>query len=312
MISFPNARITLGLWVTGRRSDGFHDIETLMVPAPLYDALEAVPSSDGETELGLSGLPVPGDGQPNLCLQAYDLMQELLTFRQDTAGTGWKVPHRQPKDSSQSPLPRRALVSKQSTLSQQSSSSRQSVSSQRSLRSPGSVLPPLHMHLHKGIPAGAGLAGGSADAAFMLRMLNTFIKPPLTTSELTTLAEQLGSDCPFFIRNEAAMVSGRGNILTPQPVPIDFHKYRLEIVTPDIHISTAEAYRRIRPKPRRTSLSNLLQAPITEWKHLIVNDFEEVVFEMHPEMANVKTGLYDQGAVYASLSGSGSAVYALF
>lgn len=277
MITFPNARITLGLWVTGCRPDGFHDIETLMVPVPLYDALEAVPAPDGETQLILSGLPVPADGRPNLCLRAYKLMQDKLISRHYAA-----EPRRQSRITLQAQL------------------------------SPGSLSPPLHIHLHKGIPAGAGLAGGSADAAFMLKMLNTFIKPQLTTCELIRLAEQLGSDCPFFINNEAAMAKGRGNILTPHPPPADFQNHRLEIVTPDIHVCTAEAYRRIRPKPRQASLASLIQAPISEWKHLIVNDFEEVVFEIHPELANVKARLYDQGAVYASLSGSGSAVYALF
>jgi 4-diphosphocytidyl-2-C-methyl-D-erythritol kinase len=277
MITFPNARITLGLWVTGRRPDGFHDIETLMVPIPLYDALEAVPSPDGDTRLSLSGLPVPDDGRLNLCLQAYELMQEMLTSRHEAG-----KPRRQPTISPRSSLSRR------------------------------SPLPPLHIHLHKGIPAGAGLAGGSADAAFMLKLLNNFITPPLTTGELTRLAEKPGSDCPFFINNEPALASGRGNILATHDVPADFHNHRLEIVTPHIHLRTAEAYRRIRPKERSTSLASLLHQPIPEWKHLIVNDFEEVVFAMHPEIADIKARLYAQGAVYASLSGSGSAVYALF
>lgn len=271
MITFPNARITLGLWVTGRRSDGFHDIETLMVPVPLYDALEVVPSPDGNTRFNFSGLPIPEDGHPNLCMQAYNVMQEALSKRLYTDESGRLFQN-----------------------------SRQS------------LLPPLHIHLHKGIPAGAGLAGGSADAAFMLKMLNTFITPHLTTGELILLAEKLGSDCPFFINNEAAMATGRGNILTPHPVPADFHTHRLEIVTPNIHVSTAEAYRRIRPKKPTTSLANLLQKPVSKWKHLITNDFEKVVFEMHPELINIKTSLYDQGAAYASLSGSGAAVYALF
>jgi len=291
MITFPNARITLGLWITGRRPDGFHDIETLMVPVPMYDALEAVPSPNGETRLSLSGLPIPGDGRPNLCLRAYQLMQEVLTPGKDTAT---------PPLSRGAPPPHSSLRHQGSSLSQ---------GSMQSQRSP---LPPLHIHLHKGIPAGAGLAGGSADAAFMLRMLNAYADPPLTTDELASLAAQLGSDCPFFINNEAALATGRGNILKHRAVPDDFNNHRLEIITPNIHISTAEAYRRIQPKKRHTSLATLLQQPISKWKHLIINDFEETVFEMHPEIADIKARLYDQGAVYASLSGSGSAVYALF
>ncbi len=317
MITFPNARITLGLWVTGRRGDGFHDIETLMVPVPVYDALEAVPSADGETRLGLSGLPVPNDGRPNLCLQAYELMQEVLTSKHVAAATRRQTKAHQATPRQATPrqtTPQQAApqqATRRQTTARQATP-KQATLSLRSTFSQYLLIPPLHIHLHKGIPAGAGLAGGSADAAFMLKMLNTFITPPLATSELIKLAEKLGSDCPFFMNNEAALATGRGNILSPHPAPADFHSHRLEIVTSGIHVSTAEAYRRIQPKERTTSLAALLQQPISKWKHLITNDFEKVVFEMHPELGLIKTRLYDQGAVYASLSGSGSAVYALF
>ena len=262
MLLFPNARITLGLRVTHRRRDGFHDIEAMMLPIPLYDALEAIPSPDGKLHFSLSGLPVPDDGRPNLCLQAHSLIEKELTHRRN---------YGEPCH-----------------------------------------LPPLHIHLHKNIPPGAGLAGGSADASFMLKLLNTFLKPQLTTGELTSYAEKLGSDCPFFVQNRPALASGRGTILKNCDTPPDILKHYLVIIVPKIHISTSEAYKRIQPKTPPKPLAELLQQPISEWQGNVINDFEAVVFDMHPEIADIKNRMYENGAVYASLSGSGSAVFGLF
>ncbi|MCL2301833.1 MAG: 4-(cytidine 5'-diphospho)-2-C-methyl-D-erythritol kinase [Lentimicrobiaceae bacterium] len=171
-------------------------------------------------------------------------------------------------------------------------------------------LPPVHLTLTKQIPSGAGLGGGSADAALTLKMLNAFFSLQLSTKQLHEFAAQLGSDTAFFLYNEPMYATGRGEILTP--IAIDLSKYRIEIICPNIPISTAEAYKAIIPKKARIPLKKIIEAPLVTWKESLVNDFEEVIFKQHPQLLEIKNELYRSGALYASMSGSGSAMYGIF
>jgi len=169
---------------------------------------------------------------------------------------------------------------------------------------------PVHIHLHKNIPIGAGLGGGSSDAAFTLTMLNSLLQSGLTETELITIAEKAGSDCPFFIYNKPAYATGKGDVLTP--IALNLKGYFLVLVYPMIHINTAAAYKKITPKPSIYPLTELIQQPINTWKETIKNDFESIIFKTHPEIKKIKLQLYDSGALYAAMSGSGSAVFGLF
>lgn len=249
MISFPNGKINLGLYVTAKRPDGYHDLETVFFPLPLHDILEFVPSD--HTRFHATGIPIGGDASSNLCLKAYHILRQLH-----------------------------------------------------------SGLPDLDIHLHKLIPMGAGLGGGSSDGAFMLTMLNRQFRLGHTPEDLMSLALQLGSDCPFFILNQPAHALGRGEIL--QPLRIDLIGYCIVIVNPGIHVSTAEAFSGIRPGPCPIDLkTRILESP-EGWKHWLSNDFEASVFRRFPLIAGIRQSLYDAGAVYASMSGSGSTVYGIF
>ncbi|HNX88176.1 MAG TPA: 4-(cytidine 5'-diphospho)-2-C-methyl-D-erythritol kinase [Paludibacteraceae bacterium] len=170
--------------------------------------------------------------------------------------------------------------------------------------------PPVDISLLKQIPFGAGLGGGSSDAAFMLKALNEEFKLKITPKHLEQLASKLGSDCPFFIRNKPVYATGTGNIFAPADVSLK--GYILLLVKPDIHVSTAEAYAGITPQPSASPLTELIRKPIADWKHDIKNDFEKSVFEKFPAIAAIKSELYQMGAIYASMSGSGSSVYGIF
>ena len=171
-------------------------------------------------------------------------------------------------------------------------------------------LPPIKMHLHKVIPLGAGLGGGSSDAAFTLQLLNEMFKLNLKTEELIDYALQLGSDCPFFIINKPCFATGRGEIL--QPINIDLTNYKILIVNPAIHIDTKWAFSKVIPQEQKISIKDIITQPIESWKDQLQNDFESAVFAAYPEIKKIKNDLYDQGAVYASLSGSGSNVFGIF
>ena len=171
-------------------------------------------------------------------------------------------------------------------------------------------IPSLRMHLHKAIPMGAGLGGGSSDASFVLRYLNRYFELGLETEDLKLLAEELGSDCPFFIDNKVSLARGRGEILTElDNVLCGMH---IIIVNPGIHINTAEAYSGLKPKKRDNSLQEFYSLPIDTWRDNIENDFEASVFQSHPEIKEIKKELYKQGALYSSMTGSGSSVYGIF
>ena len=171
-------------------------------------------------------------------------------------------------------------------------------------------LPPVYMQLHKIIPMGAGLGGGSADAAFVLKALNNEFSLGLSDKQLMEYAARLGSDCAFFIENKPTLATGRGEIL--EPVDICLKGYHLLLVKPDIHVGTAEAYAGISPQKPATSLADIVKQPVSEWKQHLINDFEATIFKRYPGIASIKKELYEMGAAYAAMSGSGSTVYALF
>jgi len=169
---------------------------------------------------------------------------------------------------------------------------------------------PVQMHLHKVIPMGAGLGGGSADGAFSLRLIDQLFRLHLSHEQLVNYALQLGSDCPFFILNKPCYATGRGEQL--QEITLDLSGYQFVIVYPGIHVSTAEAFSTILPAKPLRSVSSIIQLPVQQWKELLVNDFERPVCSIYPEIAFIKNELYHKGAVYASMTGSGSSVYGIF
>ncbi|HTA28526.1 MAG TPA: 4-(cytidine 5'-diphospho)-2-C-methyl-D-erythritol kinase [Bacteroidia bacterium] len=172
-------------------------------------------------------------------------------------------------------------------------------------------LPSLNVWLLKSMPMGAGLGGGSADAAFFLKMLNELCKLNLTTEELKIFASQIGSDCTFFIENKPALVSGKGEVITP--VQLDLSMYYISIVYPQLHIDTKNAYSLLTPRKRAHSLQEIvLNTPIQSWKEKVINDFEEPIFKAHSQLTEIKNILYTNGALYASMTGSGSALYGIF
>ncbi|MBQ4440673.1 MAG: 4-(cytidine 5'-diphospho)-2-C-methyl-D-erythritol kinase [Bacteroidales bacterium] len=168
----------------------------------------------------------------------------------------------------------------------------------------------VRMVLEKGIPIGAGLGGGSADAAFALKALAQHFGLPLTLEQLHHYAAELGSDVPFFIHNSPMYATGRGEILTP--VSLDLSDYRIEIVKPDVSVSTKEAYAGITPRVPVLHVADIIQHPVEEWRGLLHNDFEESIFQRHPVLADLKAQMYAQGAVYAAMTGSGTAIFGLF
>jgi 4-diphosphocytidyl-2-C-methyl-D-erythritol kinase len=172
-------------------------------------------------------------------------------------------------------------------------------------------LPPVHMHLHKTIPMGAGLGGGSADGAYTLKLLNEKFQLGLSTQQLIDYALQLGSDCPFFILNKPVYATGRGEIM--EPVNLDLSAYQFVIVNPGIHVNTGWAFAQLQLNDAlRPDLRTIVQQPISTWKAQLINDFEAPVCKAHPEIAAIKQQLYDAGALYASMTGSGSTVFGVF
>lgn len=248
MVSFPNAKINLGLYVTEKRPDGFHTIESVFYPVPWHDVLEIIPSK--KVTFTASGLSIPGKNEDNLCLKAYQLLSD--NYR----------------------------------------------------------IPPVHIHLRKEIPMGAGLGGGSADAAFTIKMLNELFSLQLPTAEMAAHAARLGSDCAFFIYNTPQIATGVGDQLTPSSVSLK--GYYLALVYPGIHIPTKKAYSGIRPAKNDVDLSALQEYPPDEWSRFLRNDFEAHIFEQHPALKNISNKLTEAGAVYTAMSGSGSAIFGIF
>jgi 4-diphosphocytidyl-2-C-methyl-D-erythritol kinase len=252
MVAFPNCKINLGLHITQKRIDGYHNIETVFYPLAIHDILEIIPSNNQiNIDYISSGIPISGNNIDNLCFKAYHLLK---------------------KDFPQ--------------------------------------LPPIQLHLHKNIPMGAGLGGGSSDGSFALKMLNHIFQLHLSDAQLIAYALLLGSDCPFFILNTPCMGKGRGELLTP--LHLNLSAYKILIVNPGIHINTSWAFTQIIPQQPTISLEQIIQQPIHTWKDQLTNDFERPVCIQYPEIAILIKQLYQANAVYAALSGSGSSVFALF
>ena len=252
MLVFPNAKLNLGLYVTQRRPDGFHTLESVFVPLPWTDALEILPAPAGQpTSITLTGRPIPGDPATNLCVRAYELLQ--ADFPQ---------------------------------------------------------LPPAQIYLHKIVPIGAGLGGGSADAAFALKAANELFSLNISIEELEGYARRLGSDCAFFIQNKPVLAEEKGDVF--EEIDLRLTGTGCVVVYPNLHISTAEAYARITPQQPAHLLRAALAQPMNTWRDTVSNDFETALTPAHPVLADIKQQLYVAGAAYASLSGSGSAVYGLW
>jgi len=248
MVCFPNAKINLGLHITGKRSDGYHTIETIFYPIPLKDALEVVISS--KTSFKQSGMKLDSSPEENLVVKAYNIMAEKYK------------------------------------------------------------IPPLKIYLTKAIPSGAGLGGGSSDAASALKLINELCECNVTDDKLKEIAASLGADCPFFIHNKPIIASGTGNIFKTSDISLK--GYTIYVVKPPIAVSTKEAYSNVKPRKPEFSLNMLSSLPVNEWRDVLKNDFEPDIFEKYPIIGEIKDKLYASGAVYASMSGSGSSVYGLF
>lgn len=258
MIVFPCAKINLGLNIVSKREDGYHNLETVFYPIPLYDALEIkymdekFPSQVA-CDLKVTGNAVECDERNNLVVKAYNLLAE-----------DYKLPR-------------------------------------------------VHAHLYKHIPSQAGLGGGSSDAAFMIRLLDERFRLNIGNPEMEKYAARLGADCAFFIEAEPAYAEGIGDELMPVDGPKgNLNGYYLAIVKPDIAVSTKEAYAAITPTATSKSCREIVRQPIETWKEELVNDFEAPIFKLHPELAEIKEKLYQQGAKYAAMSGSGSALFGIF
>jgi 4-diphosphocytidyl-2-C-methyl-D-erythritol kinase len=251
MLTYPNAKINIGLNVVEKRPDGYHNIETVFYPIGLCDLLEILPSeSCSDYSFSSSGISIEGDPENNLIVKAYRLLRSHYQF------------------------------------------------------------PAVDISLVKQIPFGAGLGGGSSDAAFALKAINELFELKITPKKLELLASKLGADCPVFIKNKPVFATGIGNVFTP--VQLSLKGKFLLLVKPDIHVSTPEAYSLVVPQKCETSLIENIKQPISEWKATIKNDFEKSVFAKYPEIEKIKNKLYDMGALYASMSGSGSSVYGIF
>ncbi len=248
MLLFPPAKINLGLRILGKREDGFHDIETCMIPVPINDILEIHKSN--HFEFIQTGLKIDSPADENLCVLAFQLMKD----RYETGN--------------------------------------------------------VSIHLRKEIPMGAGLGGGSADATFVLRGMNKLFDLNLTDDILENLAAELGSDCPFFVKDVIQIAQGRGEKLSA--LDLDLSGCFVHIVNPGIHVSTAEAYSGAKINSKGDSLSGLIKSPVKNWKSTIHNGFESSVFKQHPELEVLKKQMFENGAFYASMTGSGSTIYGLY
>ncbi|RZK80817.1 MAG: 4-(cytidine 5'-diphospho)-2-C-methyl-D-erythritol kinase [Pedobacter sp.] len=248
MLAFANAKINLGLHVTKKREDGYHDLETVFYPIKIQDVIEV--TNANSTSCEILGVNIPGNPNDNLCVKAYEALKKNFD------------------------------------------------------------LPPQKITLLKNIPVGAGLGGGSADAAFLVKLLNNKFQLELSDEQMEDYVKPLGADCAFFIRNEPVLAYGKGDEFSP--LDLDLSKYYFVLVKPEIHVSTADAYKGIIPTVPTTSLKDLIHLPVKDWKSNIVNDFEFTVFQQFPEIEVVKNTLYKEGALFAAMSGSGSSVFAIF
>lgn len=276
MILYPNCKINLGLNIVGKRSDGYHDIETIFLPIPLSDCLEINPAY--EDSFVIDGRQLDCTAQDNLVVRVLNMM-----------------------------------------------------------RAEDMDIPPVSIRLTKNIPSGAGLGGGSTDAAFMMKGLNELFNLNLTDAQMEARVGRLGADCPVFIANKPVYAEGKGDVFRPLPVPLVqkrycalppigsvlpptitlsiptmLENYWLVLVKPNDFISTREAYASVTPCPSKESLTDIISRPVKMWRGHMINDFEESVFPTHPMVSAIRDQLYMLGATYAAMSGSGSTLYALF
>ncbi len=258
MITFPCAKINLGLNITGVLENGYHTLETVFYPIPLHDALEIKYMdekfpSDVPCDLKITGNAVDCDEQWNLVVRAYNLLAD-----------DYKLPR-------------------------------------------------VHAHLFKHIPSQAGLGGGSSDAAYMIRLLDERFRLNLGNAEMERYAARLGADCAFFITSEPSFATGIGEILEPADGPKgNLNGYYIAVVKPDVAVSTRDAYRVIKPHKPAKCCRDVVHQPIETWKTDLINDFEVPIFAQHQVLADIKQKLYDEGALYAQMSGSGSAIFGIF
>lgn len=253
MVCFPNAKINIGLNITEKRKDGYHNLETMFYPIPLEDSLEIIVSENSETPYklfvnGTEDLSIIND---NIVTKAYQFIKNDYD------------------------------------------------------------IPPIEVYLTKQIPHGAGLGGGSADASFMLKLMNDKFSLGISNEDLEVRAGKIGADCPFFIRNTPTLAYERGDRF--KAIDVSLSGYNMLLIKPDIHISTKEAFDGIAPSKEKVGIiEKYVQGDIKEWKNNITNDFEKTVFALYPELEQIKNRLYEMGAVYASMSGTGSTIYGLF
>jgi 4-diphosphocytidyl-2-C-methyl-D-erythritol kinase len=250
MISFPNAKINLGLNIVERRPDGYHNLETVFYPIGLNDVLEIVPAHGSESTLTTYGNPVDCPVEKNLVMKALRLMQQHYE------------------------------------------------------------VPDVDIYLYKHIPDGAGLGGGSSDASNTMLMLNELFNLDVTKEELARLAASLGADCPFFIYNQPMMATGIGDKL--KPIEVKLSGFYLYLVKPNVSVPTKVAYSRVTPAPSTTDLVEDVTTSVSQWRGVVKNDFEPSVFAAYPELAFIKTAIEQTGALYASMSGSGSSIFGFF
>ena len=278
MITNPNVKINLGLNVLRKREDGFHDLETLFVPyMGISDTLEIVVGDD----YSRTSAAIFGKYAPDMIAQGISEDGKLMITIARKEGVDWD--------------PLKDLTAKAYNILAEDFD-----------------MPAVKIFLEKTSPVGAGLGGGSSDAAFALKMLNELCGLELSDDQLASYAARLGSDCAFFIYNRPMIGEGRGEILHIYDLP-SMEDYDLQVLTPEgVAVSTKDAYGGIRPHLPEVPLRDALKLPVEKWDGVLVNDFEETVFAKYPELAAIKRSLYDSGAVYASMSGSGSALFALY
>ena len=250
MIVFPNAKINLGLNIVKKREDGYHNIESVFYPIPLFDILEVIPKNNSNKPFCIEVIDLPDDGKPNLVEKAY-----------------------------------RALSAKYE-------------------------IPPIEVVLKKCIPFAAGLGGGSADAAYMLKILSEMFIENISDEELHEIGKGIGADVPFFIKNKPVFAEGIGTEFSD--IDLSLKGYYIVLIKPDIAISTAEAYSGVTPANPNYDLKETLKLPINEWKGVVKNDFEDSLFPKYPRLKAIKDALYEAGAEYASMSGSGSSIFGIF
>ncbi|SOD14661.1 4-(cytidine 5'-diphospho)-2-C-methyl-D-erythritol kinase [Pedobacter xixiisoli] len=248
MLTFANAKINLGLFLTEKRADGYHNLQTVFYPIKINDVVELVDAE--ETSMLIKGVDIPGDAADNICFKAFQILQKEFN------------------------LPNQQIV------------------------------------LLKNIPVGAGLGGGSSDAAFLIKLVNQKFELGLNDDQMEAYARPLGADCAFFIKNKPTYAFAKGDEF--EELTIDLSDYYLVLVKPPVHVSTAQAYSKVNVKQPSSSLKDLIHLPLQDWQAQIYNDFEPSVFEKYPQIDEIKTKLYQAAAKFALMSGSGSSVFAIF